>query len=66
MKKALSAAMAAGMTAVMLAGCGSSASSAAESTAPAESTLCRRLHRGCRGKRCLRPHSTELCLCRRR
>ena len=38
MKKALSAAMAAGMTAVMLAGCGSSASSAAESTAPAEST----------------------------
>lgn len=33
MKKALSAAMAAGMTAVMLAGCGSSASSAAESTA---------------------------------
>lgn len=38
MKKALSAAMAAGMTAVMLAGCGSSAPSAAESTAPAEST----------------------------
>ena len=38
MKKALSAAMAAGMTAVMLTGCGSSASSAAESTAPAEST----------------------------
>ena len=38
MKKALSAAMAAGMAAVMLAGCGSSASSAAESTAPAEST----------------------------
>lgn len=38
MKKALSAAMAAGMTAVMLVGCGSSASSAAESTAPAEST----------------------------
>ena len=38
MKKALSAAMAAGMTAVMLAGCGSSASSAAEITAPAEST----------------------------
>ena len=43
MKKALSAAMAAGMTAVMLAGCGSSASSAAESTAPAREHLCRRL-----------------------
>ena len=51
MKKALSAAMAAGMTAVMLAGCGSSASSAAESTAPCREYLCRRLYRGCCGKR---------------
>lgn len=65
MKKHCLLLWAAGMTAVMLAGCGSSASSAAESTAPAESTSFRRLHRGCCGKRCLRPHCAELCLCRR-